>query len=294
MHILLTDSGVGGLSVCALLERYLRQKQASGKIRITYVNASPEDEYGYNSMPTRKEKINTFDRFLVNATEEYHPDFIYIACNTLSVLYKDTDFATNEPVPVLDIIHTGVQHLLEEMKQDPTTIALLFATVTTIDEAMIQRELLQNGIGIERMIRQACPSLADTISEDLGGEQVREKIETYVSQATQSIKDNEMTLLVYLGCTHYGYRKSTFMEVFQKRGYHVKIINPNEGAVADIMGHPSAVCGSEQDEDSVSIEVVSRYRIPERTQKTLAFYLESMSPETVKAINHFTYTPGLF
>ena len=50
MHILITDSGVGGLSVCAYAEEYFRAHAVGEPISLTYVNASPENDFGYNSM----------------------------------------------------------------------------------------------------------------------------------------------------------------------------------------------------------------------------------------------------
>ena len=64
MHILITDSGVGGLSVCAYAERFVREHGFREPVRLTFANAAPENDYGYNSMPSREAKLQTFDRFL--------------------------------------------------------------------------------------------------------------------------------------------------------------------------------------------------------------------------------------
>ena len=99
MHILINDSGVGGLSVCAYAERFVRTHGFKESVRLTFANAAPENDYGYNSMPSRDVKLRTFDRFLRNVTERYAPDFIYVACNTLSVLMLDTPYARNAAIP---------------------------------------------------------------------------------------------------------------------------------------------------------------------------------------------------
>ena len=52
-------------------------------MRLTFANAAPANDYGYNSMPSREEKLATFDCFLRNVTERFAPDAIYVACNTL-------------------------------------------------------------------------------------------------------------------------------------------------------------------------------------------------------------------
>src|SRR4051794_16308220 len=115
MHILITDSGVGGLSVCAYAERFVRTCGFTEPVRLTFANASPANDYGYNSMPTRAAKIETFDRFLRNVTDRYKPDFIYVACNTLSVLRADTPFVKTASIPVKGIVETAVDLVHEEL-----------------------------------------------------------------------------------------------------------------------------------------------------------------------------------
>ena len=57
MNLVITDSGLGGLSVFAQLMRFLKDRASSGNsanlvdnLNITYVNAVPSNERGYNSM----------------------------------------------------------------------------------------------------------------------------------------------------------------------------------------------------------------------------------------------------
>ena len=104
MHILITDSGVGGLSVVAYAERFVRTHGSSEPVRLTFANAAPANDYGYNSMPSREEKLATFDRFLRNVTERFTPDSIYVACNTLSVLLPDTPYFAFAAIPIQGIV----------------------------------------------------------------------------------------------------------------------------------------------------------------------------------------------
>ena len=64
MNLAIVDSGIGGLSVFALADAMFRREDSYAVSSLTFANASPEDNYGYNSMPTRVERIETFDRFL--------------------------------------------------------------------------------------------------------------------------------------------------------------------------------------------------------------------------------------
>ena len=79
MRIGITDSGVGGLSVCAELEARLRQSPVQEDIEVLYLNAAIEDDYSYNSMPDRQTKLQTFERFLNSVHVRYQPDLLFIA-----------------------------------------------------------------------------------------------------------------------------------------------------------------------------------------------------------------------
>ncbi|PIE90376.1 MAG: hypothetical protein CR997_06190 [Acidobacteria bacterium] len=292
MHILVTDSGVGGLSVFAQLEQHFRKNRCGGKTKLTFVNACPEDDYGYNAMSSRREKLDTFDRVLFNASRAYQPDCIYIACNTLSVIYQDTDFFKNEQVPVFNIVDTGVRQLMRKLKKQPHKRTMLFATVTTIREAVILKKLMAQGVPSENVIRQACPRLADVISTDLEGARTRKIVQSYVSEALARVPQKPESAYAYLGCTHYGYRKALFVDVFKEQGVHVETVNPNEGAVEDLLKniHPP----QEDKAFEMECEVVSRYPLSKSTQATLTHYLYPVSPATVEAIKSVTLSPHLF
>src|SRR5512136_624733 len=98
-RIVITDSGLGGLSICTDLERRLRASQAGRKIDLIYVNAWPDAGYGYNDLPNPAARAAVLDKALA-AMMGFRPGLILIACNTLSVLYELTAFAKPAPVPV--------------------------------------------------------------------------------------------------------------------------------------------------------------------------------------------------
>ncbi|MCA9735964.1 aspartate/glutamate racemase family protein, partial [candidate division KSB1 bacterium] len=201
MHLLITDSGVGGLSVCAYIERFLRTHHIDEPVELTYVNASPENDFGYNAMSSREEKVANFDRFLHIVEQTYEPDMIYIACNTLSVLFSDTGFSQNQSVPVRGIVETGVNRLLYELQQVRGATTIIFGTVTTIAEQTYLKRLQKEGIDGSRIISQACPSLADTISEDREGSLAWNKIIAYVGEAVDNSQEKCDHYLAYLACT---------------------------------------------------------------------------------------------
>jgi glutamate racemase len=294
LHILITDSGVGGLSVCAYAERFLRKNKIDGRFRLTYVNASRENDFGYNSMASRREKIDHFNRYLDIINSTYSPDLIYIACNTLSVLYGETRFSRTARVPVQGIVETGVDCLLRELERSADAIAAIFGTDTTIEEGTYTRLLLAEGIGESRVIAQACPSLADTISEDREGSLAKQKIARYVGDAIEKSSEKNERYVAYLACTHYGYRKDYFTKTFEDRNLNVSVLNPNEFVAEELFSDLDRSGTKSEENTEIEVEFIARYRIPETALETISFFLEAVSPTTIAAFRDYTYAPDLF
>lgn len=289
MHILITDSGVGGLSVCAYAERFVRIHGFREPVRLTFANAAPENDYGYNSMPSREEKLRTFDRFLRNVSQRFAPDSIYVACNTLSVLLPDTPFAQAAPIPVKGIVETGGALLLKELEADPDSVAIVFGTQTTIDAGAYPRLLEERGVEPSRIISQACPGLADTISEDREGTKTASEVRGWVAAAIAQSSRSKAPVIAYLACTHYGYRRELFSAAFADAGVRAKVVDPNERAVDDLFDESGAALSHD-----VEVEFVTRYAIPAATVETLTFFLSDISPRTVVAMQQFVHLPELF
>ena len=292
MHILITDSGVGGLSVCAYAEKFVREHGYKEPVSLTFANAAPANDYGYNSMPSREAKLQTFDRFLTNVTERYEPDFIYVACNTLSVLLPDTPyFHHNAVIPVKGIVETGAALLLRELESDPATVAMIFGTQTTIDAGAYPRLLQARGVDAFRIVSQACPGLADTISEDREGIRTKSEIVRWVGAAIEKMEHKDRPVVACLACTHYGYRKELFAAALAGAGLHAGVVNPNERAVDDLFETRSDGGGKNRD---VPVKFVTRYAIPAATVEALTWFLNDVSPRTVTAMRNFVHVPDLF
>jgi len=286
MHILITDSGVGGLSVVAYTERFVRTHGFTEPVQLTFANAAPANDYGYNSMPSREVKLETFDRFLRNVTERFAPDMIYVACNTLSVLLPDTPYFGSAMIPVRGIVATGVE--LVHRALDPSAAAIVFGTQTTIDAGTYPRLLIDRGISPSRIVSQACPGLADTISEDREGSRTGSEIRRWVASALAQMQSRDARVVACLACTHYGYRKDVFADAFAESGVEATVINPNESAVDDLFG------SVEGESRHVDVQFVTRYAIPPVTVETLTWFLREISPRTVAAMQRFVHVPDLF
>src|SRR5205085_8405957 len=153
----------------------------------------------------------------------FSPDLIYVACNTLSVLLPEVS------VPAKGIIETGVRHLLDAL--GPRSMAIIFATQTTTDAGTYPRLLRERGIDASRIISQACPGLADVISEDREGLRAAAEIRRWVAEALAKMPRRDAQIVACLACTHYGYRKELFAAAL---GGEAVVINPNENAVDDL------------------------------------------------------------
>lgn len=292
MHILITDSGVGGLSVCAYAERFVRRHGFKEPVRLTFANAAPENDYCYNAMPSREVKLQTFDRFLRNVTERYAPDLIYVACNTLSVLLPDTPYFHKTVIPVNGIVETGAELLVRELEADPRTAAMIFGTQTTIDAGAYPRLLEERGVEASRIISQACPGLADTISEDREGVRTGLEIVSWVGAAIEKMQRRDTPVVACLACTHYGYRKDLFAGALADARIRAKVVNPNERAVDDLFGTRLAAGAGMNRE--VAVEFVTRYAIPKTTVDALDWFLSDISPRTVAAMKNFVHVRDLF
>ena len=275
MHIVITDSGVGGLSVCAYAERYVRTHGFREPVRLTFVNAAPSNDYGYNSMPSRDVKVRTFDRFLTGVAARFAPDRIYVACNTLSVLLPDTTYFQSAPIPVKGIVETAAALLVRGLQSDARSVAMIFGTQTTIDAGTYPRMLEAQGIDASRIITQACPGLADTISEDREGVRTKREIEHWVHLAMEKMHDKERPVVACLACTHYGYRK----DFFEAALGNATVLNPNERAVDDLFHGETAAAHRDAE-----VEFVTGYTIPAATVEALTWFLSDISPKTITAM----------
>lgn len=165
---------------------------------------------------------------------------------------------------------------------------MIFGTKTTIDAGAYPRLLEQRGVAASRIISQACPGLADTISEDREGARTKVEVLRWVRAATEKMQRRDVPVVSSLACTHYGYRKDLFSAALADAGVRAKVINPNERAVDDLF---DSTGGKNREAD---VQFVTRYAIPTATVEALTWFLNDISPRTVAAIQHFVHVPDLF
>lgn len=287
--MVVTDSGLGGLSVCAGMVARFADDARYERIRLVYVNAWPEQHKGYRHYPDPGARAKVFDNALA-AMAKYNPDHIYIACNTLSVIYPLTRFAKETTIPVTGIVDHGVQMIYDALTQDASACAVIFATPITLDENSHQKSLVELGIAPERIITQGYLGLAGKIERAPFSDEVNTLIDEFAAQAAQSLNSDDATVYAGLCCTHFGYCKNMFKNALTRHsGRNVKILNPNkamiDGACQGILtgGAPR-----------IDIEIVSRVSWDPEGIQAYGRLLSKVSPETVKALQHYRQDKDLF
>lgn len=288
MRIGITDSGVGGLSVCAELEARLKRSPLETDLEILYLNAAIEDNYAYNSMPDRQTRLRAFDRFLHSVRDKYQPDLLFIACNTLSVLYQDPYFDHHREVPIKGVVDAGVQEMLRAFEREHDLTFIIFASPATVAEAVYGNRLRAQGVPEQQICEQACPGLPDAISNDDSGRLASELLEAFVPAALRQLGGAPENVLAFLGCTHYGYQALQF-ELALKALPKVTVMNPNPKAVDTILSSLDSLAGR----GGLSIRFITRYAIPAVVIKSLSAYIGAEAPATLAALKNFTLEPDL-
>ena len=303
MKIVITDSGLGGLSVCAQLIHLLKNYSVpensdppSYEIKITYVNAVPSNDRGYNSMSGKQEQIETFEKIISNTVRLVSPDNIFVACGTLSVLLNKMTHPGINSVKIEGIVSIGIQLLVDNLIKIPKAKAIIMATPTTVINNSFQSELFKKGIAKNQIVTQSCPNLANEISNDPEGTKVGKSIQYWVKKSLQQLQGKTTDhLILFLGCTHYSYHENMFKMAFINEGFSkLTVLNPKYAAAEKLKNYVL----SEQSTNSVlkncfSINFLTPYIIPEQEIITLNKLLSPISTETSRALINAQIVPEL-
>lgn len=302
LHVVITDSGVGGLSVCAEVERQLRSRPAAARIRVTYFNAWPDQASGYNDMPDIRARAEVFDRALASMSR-LGAHRIVIACNTLSIVYGLTRFATAPTVPVHGIVDAGVALFGEALGADPQGSIVLFGTKTTIESGVHRQKLIAQGIEAARIVAVACHGLARAIETSVDGGAVRDFIDDAARRARQAAPSGRR-LYMGLCCTHYTYVRDEMRASLEREcGRTVQTLDPNarlaDEVVRTIVADAAATGGTRSDATprdlaGVAVTVVSKVILDEEKRRLMAARLGPISPVTAGALVAYTHVPDLF
>lgn len=286
--ILVTDSGLGGLSICARIEHELQERHPFVSVRMIYCNAL--GDVAYNQMTDGALKAATFSRALRGMTDRFHPDLVLIACNTLSVLYPRTEFAQSARLPVIGIVELGVELIAEALFRDPASTAVVFGTETTIGERSHLLQLVARGIDSSRIVVESCPGLAGEIQSDPSSDIVQSFIGMFVADAVSTL-ERSRRIVAALCCTHYGYCSGMFAAAIAGEGYQAEIVNPND-RMAELL-FPSGRDGRFSS-TRAALRVVSRVVLSEEERTGIAALLRPDAPLTADALVRYELLTDLF
>ena len=289
--IVITDSGLGGLSNCAEIAEHLKRDPIFQDSAIIYYNAWPEQDRGYNRLKDNDERVRVFDRALIGM-ERFNPDFIMIACNTLSVLYDRTEFSRRTRIPVIDIVRFGVDMIHDHLTGDKDGQAVIMGTLTTVASGVHNDLLVEEGIAPERIISQPCDQLATEIEKDSHGYAVAALVARFMKTAAEAVDPKTKTVYASLCCTHFGYCATMIRDKLEGcTGRDVVILNPNLQMAAHLF---ELADGIRCKKTNVALRVVSRIAWEDRKIASISRLIGQTSGETKDALVNYEWIPELF
>ncbi len=290
--IAVTDSGMGGLGILAEAAARMEKAGVFERADFVFFNALFSNEGGYNALPSTEEKVRVFNNVLEALARDVRPDLILIGCNTLSVIYDKTPFASRTNIPVLGIVEAGTELMAEALGRSPQASVLLFGTPTTIGEGTYQHRLAALGFAEERVIGHACPDLEAFIEKDPASEETALLIAGYAVEALGRLADPSAPFAVSLNCTHYGLSLKAWEEAFAGEvSRFLGILNPNS-KMLDVL-YPQERIGRFP-KTEVAVRVLSKVEISAEKIAALGPILEKMSPAAAKALAAYELKPNLF
>lgn len=287
--VVLTDSGLGGLLICAGLESRLRGLPGPA-LRLVYVNAWPEAGRGYNDLPDLAARAAVFDRALA-AIAALGPSLVLIACNTLSVVYEATAFRRAPAAPVTGILDEGAALFAEALSRDPEAVLALFGTRTTVGSGEHVRRLAARGIDPRRVVAEPCHGLAAAIDRDPASPAIAGLVDECVARAAPRLPEGA-PVLAGLACTHYAYVERDFRASLRRRaGSEAVVLDPGARFVDRLAGAAVAGPGPAR---RIEVEVVSKVALPEAQRRAVARRVEPLSPSVAGALLAYRHQPLLF
>jgi len=292
MTVVITDSGLGGLLVCAELERRLRATAGDGPVRLVYVNAWPDAQHGYNDLSSMAARAAVFDKALAAMTA-FRPDLILIACNTLSVVYEATAHSRAPAVSVTGILDEGASLFAEALGRKAESVLALFGTRTTIGSGEHIRRIARRGIEPQRIIAEACHGLAAVIDRDPDSPDIPRFVEECVARVLPRLPAGA-PLYAGLACTHYAYVAETFRSSLGgQAGAKVEILDPG-GRLVEGLARGLDLRPPDAGKRDVTVEVVSKVELPEAQRQAVSRRIEAVSVGTARALLAYTRIPDLF
>lgn len=215
-----------------------------------------------------------------------------VACNTLSVLLPDCEYAQSGDVPILGIVENGVTLMEEAIQKHPEAKVLLFATPVTVEDDSHRAGLAERGVDPDRVVLQACPELTFYIEQEFDGFETELMISAFVAEAVAKLTDPSTPVFASFNCTHYGYSASLWESEIEAAGLTLKgMINPND-QMANFM-FPEVLHGRAEAPE-LKVEFVTMVPISDKAVESIGRAIRPTSPETADALKNHQLIADLF
>ena len=290
--VVVTDSGLGGLSVAADLVELLKRRRCFRQARVVFFNCLPSVKVGFDAMRSDKRRYRVFSNALDCMTERFNPDAILLACNSISCIYDGTDFARRATVPVLDIIELGTNLVAAELENHATAHAILFAAKTTAHTAVHKRRLVAAGFAAERLSYHVCQPLIGAVENDAASPATRSIVQRCVDDALQAVGNRSAPVIASLNCTHFNFASEQFKRAFRNHpGRLAGLVDPTGLMATDFL---QTTPENHFDATEVSAKVVTQTPHGPEKKASLGALLHSRSPQMAAALQNDIFVPEMF
>ncbi|MDH3402040.1 MAG: glutamate racemase [Acidobacteriota bacterium] len=206
------DSGVGGLTVAAALERRLPAES------ILYLGDTARLPYGTKSAAT----VSRYTRRNVSFLLERGVKAVVVACNTASALALPYLHPDEWGVPVCGVIEPGAEQAARASRGRVGVIA----TESTVHSGAYAEAIHRHGAGLE--VRSvACPLFVSLVEEGWQDDPITAEV---ARRYLAPLREEGVDTLV-LGCTHYPLLRPLLQETM---GPGVALIDSAEAVAAEV------------------------------------------------------------
>lgn len=208
------DSGIGGLTVLAALQRLLPHET------FVYFGDTARVPYGTKSPLTVRRYSTQNTRFLMR----FGPKMLVVACNTATAAGLDV-VAAAAGVPVIGVIEPGARRAARAGRENGGAIGII-GTESTISSRSYYRAIRSQGCNNE-IWERACPLLVPMVEE---GRTACDPIVRAAAEEYLAPVRGRVSALV-LGCTHYPVLKELLADIM---GPDVAMIDSAEEVAHDV------------------------------------------------------------
>ncbi len=290
IRILTTDSGLGGLSVAAELVEKIKIKKHFDEAEIIFFNCRPSDDYGYDPLENNEARALVFSRALKAMYEKFLPDVIMIACNTLSAIYKMTEFSRISPVPVVGIIESGVEVIFNLMSNKNEMQMIMVGTPATVSSEVHKNTLITKGIASGRLHYQNCFGLPSEIVKGPESDKVKSMIVSIMEPG--ALKAKGQAFGISLLCTHFAYSIPVFSEIAQGfENFSGDIVSPDSAMIDTFLQDYSS---NRAVHTNTAVKCCTHTTIAPESRRAIFPLLKKISTDTAQAFLDMHDMPDMF